>query len=388
MRLFGVFRYFMKFPTPTLKVSFVFPALVFCLGGAASAATLIGAGAAAMGASLDGAGGRTNVSQTFRYLPAGTYNVADFDFWGVSTSGTVQPFLSSRSATPPVVGQYTPVWAGSAGSAVLGTNTIVYTPGAQQFTLTVPTRIYSGFAMTENAVGFANGGLTDHNGAPALNPVVGMQLPTFSNNNLGRTYSAGIRVTDANPLTSAGVGAGAGIAGATAWDTPGAERLNVDLLFSTLSPGTYSVSDWSLNVFDHTQGGTVTPMLLTGSPGAYTTLWLGSAFDPTSNGAQMAPAFGSFTLASVTEVYAGFFTQGLGSGIIALDQTNAGAGNFSLTDHDSAFTAPSGVGQSVTGFSNPGLGRTYAFEINVIPEPTTLGLLGFVGIALMARRRR
>ena len=214
------------------------------------------------------------------------------------------------------------------------------------------------------------------------------ETATFSNNNLGRTYSSGINVTDANPLTAAGVGAGSGINGALAQDTPGQDRLNVDLLFSTLAAGTYSVSDWSLNVRDNAQGGTITPMLLIGAPGNYTTLWVGSAFDPSSNGAQTVSESGSFTLAATTEVYAGFFTQGGGSGIIALDSNNSGAGNFSLTDHDTAFTAPAGIGESVTGISNPALGRTYAFEINVVPEPSTFGLLGLAGIALITRRRR
>ncbi len=351
---------------------------------AAQAATLIGSGAGAMGGSADSAGGRTNVDLAFKYLPAGTYNVDEFNFWGVAADGTVQPFLSTRTATP----QHTPVWAGTAGAAVAGTNTISYVPGAQQFTLTAPTRIYSGFAMTGTAVGFVGGGTTDHNGGPALTPVVGVQMPVFSNNNLGRTYSSGIKVTDANPVTSAGVGAGAGIAAAIAQDTPGQDRLNVDLLFSTLAPGTYSVSNWSLNVFDNTQPGTITPMLLTGSAGAYTTLWLGSAFDPTTNGAQVASASGSFTLTATTEVYAGFFTQGTGSGLIALDSSNSGAGNLSLTDHHTAFTAPTGVGQAVGGFTNPGLARTYAFEIAAVPEPSTFGLLGLASLGLLGRRRR
>lgn len=137
----------------------------------AQAATLIGSGTCAQGALADGAGGRTSVDLASKYLPAGTYNVDEFNFWGVNTNGTVQPFLSTGTATP----QYTPVWAGTADGAVTGTNTVSYTPGAQQFTLTAPTRIYSGFAMSNNAVGYASGGSTGHNGT-ALTPVVHLNV--------------------------------------------------------------------------------------------------------------------------------------------------------------------------------------------------------------------
>ncbi len=242
--------------------------------------------------------------------------------------------------------------------------------------------------MTDNAVGFNNGGLTDHNGAPALVPEVGVQLPVFSNNNLPRTYSAGINVSPA-PLAAASIGSGAGITDATDRDTPGGDRLNIDSTFLSLPAGNYSVSNWNLNVIDNTQGGSITPMLLSGSPGSYTTLWVGSAYDPTSDGIQLVPESGSFTIASATNIYAGFFTQGGGSAIIALDSDNSGSGNSS-TDHDSAFAAPTGSGQTVDGFSNPGLARTYAFDITItqVPEPSGSLLLGLAVTVLAFRRRR
>jgi hypothetical protein len=130
-------------------------------------------------------------------------------------------------------------------------------------------------------------------------------------------------------------------------------------------------------------------VLLTRSTGSYTTLWLGSALDPSANGTQTISENGFFTLTGTTEVYAGFFTQGSGSGIIALDSSNAGAGNLSLTDHDTAFTAPTGISEAVGGISNPALARTYAFGINavLVPEPGCLGLLALGGLAVMRRRR-
>ncbi len=374
---------------------------VFGLGLAsmsdAQAASLVGAGSGLTGATMVDGGGRTNVDRNFRYLPAGTYNVLDFNFNGVAASGTVQPFLSTSAGSTPATQQHTPVWSGSAGAAALGTNTVNYTPGSQQFTLSAPTRIYSGFSMTAASVGHVlNVGATDHNGTP-LTPVTGTQFGTFSNNNIPRTYAAGLNVLSANPVTGGKVGAGSGITGSLTQDTinTNTDRMNVDLLFVTLSPGTYQVSNWELNVFANDQPGTVTPMLLTRGPSSYETLWLGSAFDPATNGAQTLSATGTFTLGATTEVFAGFFTQGGGAAIVALDQNTALSGNLSLTDHDSAFAPPTGTGQSLTltgatGFSNPNLARTYAFGINTVavPEPASLGLLALSGLATLTRRRK
>lgn len=186
------------------------------------------------------------------------------------------------------------------------------------------------------------------------------------------------------------IGPGSGITQATDQDTPGGDRLNVDrTTFVTLGAGTYSVADWRLNVFSHTEGGTITPILVSGTPSNYTAEWIGAAFDPTSDGVKTVLESGTFTLAASTNIYAGFYTSSLGSGIIALDANNSGSG-ASITDHDNTPTPPASVGDPVSGFSHPGiLTRTYAFEINVdpIPEPST-ALLGLGGLALMLRRRR
>ena len=188
---------------------------------------------------------------------------------------------------------------------------------------------------------------------------------------------------------AATIGPGADITDAVDQDTPDAERLNVDRSsVALLVAGEYNVTDWQLNVYDHTEGGTITPMLLSGSPSSYTTVWVGSAFDPTADGVQTILETTSFTLADPTTIYAGFFTEGSGSGIIALDANSSGSGSSS-TDHDSSFAAPTGAGQTVDGFSNAGLGRTYAFEINVdpVPEPATMSLLALGGLMMLKRRR-
>lgn len=169
--------------------------------------------------------------------------------------------------------------------------------------------------------------------------------------------------------TTTMIGPGADIGDATNRDTPGQDRLNVDTSTSVnLSAGTYEISNWQLNVFDHTQGnsqsGTITPMLLSGTPGNYTAVWIGSDYDPTANGVQKVFEPESFTLGSATDIYAGYFTKGSGAAIIALDANNSDPGNNSTTNHDNTPAPPASVGDPVSGFSHT-LARTYAFEINL-----------------------
>ncbi|MBT3201807.1 MAG: PEP-CTERM sorting domain-containing protein [Phycisphaerales bacterium] len=222
------------------------------------------------------------------------------------------------------------------------------------------------------------------------NTSVTLHTDAQSNNDTLHWYAMSNAVSILAP-TAAMIGPGADITDANKQDTPGAERLNVDTSTSALlAAGEYNVTDWQLNVYENTQGGTITPILLTGSPSSYTTLWVGSAFDPTVDGVQMVPETGTFTLAAPTIVYAGFFTEGLGSGIIALNDNNSGSGSSS-TDHDAnGFTVPTGAGQPVDSISHPGLNRTYAFEINVdpVPEPATMSLLALGGLAILRRRRK
>ena len=162
------------------------------------------------------------------------------------------------------------------------------------------------------------------------------------------------------------IGPGADITEAIQNDIADQERLNIDRTFTTLNPGTYNVTDWQLNVVMSNSGtGEVTPMLLTGTPPSYSILWLGSAFDPDVDGIQTVPETGSFTLEAPTDIYAGFFTTNLGSEIIGTDADNSGTG-FSSTDHTNSFVAPTEVDETIDNFSHAGLGRTYAFEINVV----------------------
>ncbi len=185
------------------------------------------------------------------------------------------------------------------------------------------------------------------------------------------------------------IGPGPDITDANDQDTPGGDRLNVDrTVFLELEAGTYKVSNWRLNVFDHTEDGTITPMLLSGTPAAYTAEWIGSAFDPTSDNIQTVAESGTFTLAATTDIYAGFFTSSLGSGILALDANNSGTGS-SVTAHDITPEPPTVAGDTVTGISHANLARTYAFDINVdaIPEPSSLALIALGGAVMLLRRK-
>ena len=162
------------------------------------------------------------------------------------------------------------------------------------------------------------------------------------------------------------VGPGQDLASASNADDPGGDRLNVDLSnVKSLDAGTYNVRNFQLNVINESAGGgsgTITPVLLTGTPGSYTVLWIGDAFDPSANGQQTAATYTlgdeTFTLGTTSDVYAGFFTQNSGADIIAY-------ANSGLTDHDNAFTAPTMAGDTVDNFSHTSLARSYAFEINV-----------------------
>jgi len=101
-----------------------------------------------------------------------------------------------------------------------------------------------------------------------------------------------------------------------------------------------------------------------------------------------APFGGSanFTLAATTTIFAGISSQTQNP--IFLDNIT---GPF--TDHEGAnqggYTVA--VGSTVPpdgSFSNPDLGRTYAFSVTVVPEPTALAAMILGGLVLGVRRSR
>lgn len=171
----------------------------------------------------------------------------------------------------------------------------------------------------------------------------------------------------------------------------GGTPTNVDRNAPMLLPaGTYMVTDFNSAVSSTDGVKGLVPFLVTGSPSTYTTIWVGPTFTPNSDGihnVSYAPSAQTFTLLSATTVYAGANT------------INGPLLNFisgGSTDHDTnPGFGPISLNQELTGFSNPGLGRTYSFNLIVdvvppppAPEPSSVFLLGLGLVGLATKRRR
>lgn len=170
----------------------------------------------------------------------------------------------------------------------------------------------------------------------------------------------------------------------------GGTPTNVDLVAPMLlAAGTYNVTDFNTAISAANGVNSLVPFLVTGSPSTYTTIWVGPGFTPTTNGinnVSYAPNAQTFTLLSPATVYAGVNTVG---GPL-LDLIFSGT-----TDHDgSPGFGPIALNQVLSGFSNPGLGRAYSFNLIVdlvpvpAPEPSSVVLLGLGLLGLATHRRR
>ena len=174
-------------------------------------------------------------------------------------------------------------------------------------------------------------------------------------------------------------------------DTPNdGPRINIDEGHAaTLDAGPYRVVSFS---FAAGQDGDAIPFLatLTGNnPNEYEIIALGDQVDISGAPVTQTVPFGgsdTFSLSASTTVYAGFTNSDASPhNPVYLDN-----GTAETTDHDNAIEeAITSVGQLVGSPANPishaDLGRVYAFSIDVqlIPEPSALVLLGF-GLGLMA----
>jgi hypothetical protein len=156
-----------------------------------------------------------------------------------------------------------------------------------------------------------------------------------------------------------------------------------------LAAGTYTITNFNSAVTATNGVKGLVPFLVTGTPSTYTTIWVGPTFTPNTNGLQnvtYAPLTQTFTLLSPTTVYAGANTI---NGPL-LDFIGGGS-----TDHDgSPGFGPIALNQVLTGFSNPGLGRIYSFNLVVdlvpipAPEPSSLALLSLGMVGVISHRRR
>ena len=173
-------------------------------------------------------------------------------------------------------------------------------------------------------------------------------------------------------------------------DTAGG-RINIDQGSpTTLQPGTYIAT---LFRFDARVAGDVTPFLATGGTNnQYTAIAVGAPQAIAAPAQDQSVPFGgsaTFTLAAPTQVFAGIASQTQNP--IALDN-----GTGPNTDHEGGAQPPTSYLVAIGGpvppdgaFSNPDLGRRYAFAVDVelVPEPAALSLGVFGVLGLLARRR-
>lgn len=198
------------------------------------------------------------------------------------------------------------------------------------------------------------------------------------------------------------IGAGIGILDLpnpnNTFDTPSdgtndQSRINIDDTFTAmLGPGEYDVASWS---FRAGQTGSVIPFLaFETAPDVYQFLVTGNQVDVDAGGldSDTTVPFGDtgFTLDAETEVFAGILNPPA-AGMQNPVYTNLNSG--STVDHDNnnnggvQSALDTGVSQN---FGHGNLARSYAFSIEVVPEPSSslLVLTALAGLVAFKLRRR
>lgn len=210
--------------------------------------------------------------------------------------------------------------------------------------------------------------------------------------------AGGLGVLLAGTAQAALVGPGFGIPN-DANDSSGG-RINVDESAPlALAAGTYVATTFQ---FDAGIAGDVTPFVAfrpdPANDDRYQVLAVGTAQTITGAAQDQTLPFGgtaTFTLATPTTVYVGIASNTQNP--IALDNDTAAP---LLTDHEGGGQAassyiipapgPAGIVPPDGQFSNPDLGRRYAFGVDVqlVPEPSSAAVIGLLALGLCGVRRR
>ena len=192
----------------------------------------------------------------------------------------------------------------------------------------------------------------------------------------------GVQVVHEGNFTT--IGAGTGIAYTSVDTVNTGPRTNVDRGSSLiLEPGSYEAMDFS---FAYGQSGAAIPFLARWiDEGEYEILAVGDPQTVTGSGLLTVDFGGEsrFVLDEPTRILAGF------TGVNGFDNpVSYQNGTPTGTSHRSGAVSAV-VGQTVSGFSYLNLGRTYAFAITVVPEPSSIMILAaLVGLLAVRRRQR